>query len=651
MNIKKYADNSKIIHVNHNFMQDNQSSLIRTFVIEEVNVQFIRLVFSLANMPSGSYIEITDRKRQHTRIFPLNNGATLDVTFYNNCIDIKVILPKNYHYNKNQIAELTYYEALPQDLTQIVEDSHDGRQPYMWYKNTPFFNPVRAVHFAAFNGYGGSCSFIGSANHVLTNRHVALGANSQIDPEAIKSSEMWVNWHNITNDFSSPITDIIHFDIDKVLTYGKEIGGVEDYALFTITDFDYQNAHVKTLFGGLKLQETINNERENIYIPQHGGAKPLQISARLVSSMHPFASITPQPEYGDLFILGDMEPGSSGSPLIGRETHNILGILWGRFLFTQHGISSPYLIDKLKDFISDSNIHIKAQDNIVSHNIEATPVDNAEIKVILGDKEQLIPFDTILVENHDGYSIVEMAGLDLTTRKTMPVKYKVLAIMSNHQVSHLNDPALIGEVTLRFIPYQHPQDTVIKSWFVARIERDGEIVNNYITRILSYNYDVFEIPFDVNNADCMPLIFDAKQANTILHPFTETNPNLSFYTLRHGQGPENVGEISDGYSILKTQVINAKGEKELVTFQAYRIKSVTASEPYPLISTPSRINVKCNYDFKGPSYLRVCYYPEDNLHLIGKGTFKGIIALHGSDESGSTDRLCKNILLDITING
>lgn len=119
-------------------MQDNQSSLIRTFVIEEVNVQFIRLVFSLANMPSGSYIEITDRKRQHTRIFPLNNGATLDVTFYNNCIDIKVILPKNYHYNKNQIAELTYYEALPQDLTQIVEDSHDGRQPYMWYKNTPF---------------------------------------------------------------------------------------------------------------------------------------------------------------------------------------------------------------------------------------------------------------------------------------------------------------------------------------------------------------------------------------------------------------------------------------------------------------------------------------------------------------------------------
>lgn len=62
-------------------MQDNQSSLIRTFVIEEVNVQFIRLVFSLANMPSGSYIEITDRKRQHTRIFPLNNGATLDVTF------------------------------------------------------------------------------------------------------------------------------------------------------------------------------------------------------------------------------------------------------------------------------------------------------------------------------------------------------------------------------------------------------------------------------------------------------------------------------------------------------------------------------------------------------------------------------------------
>jgi len=321
-----------------------------------------------------------------------------------------------------------------------------------------------------------------------------------------------------------------------------------------------------------------------------------------------------------------MEAGSSGSSLVGRETHNILGILWGRFIIFQQGISSPY--------------------NIVSHNIETTPVDNAEIKVIFGDKEQLIPFDTVLVENHDGYSIIEMAGLDLTTKTTLPVKYKVLAIMSTNQATHLNDPALTGEVTLRFITYQHPQDTVIKSWFVARIERNGEIVNNYIARILSYNYDIFEIPFDVKKADCMPLIFDAKQANTVLHPFTKTNPNLSFYTLRHGQGPENIGEISDGYSILKT-----KGEKELVTFQAYRIKSITESKPYPYISMPSRMNVKCNYNIEGPSYLRVCYYPEDNQNLIGKGTFKGIIALHASDESGSAERLCKNILLDITING
>ncbi|MDR5611901.1 MAG: hypothetical protein RAM36_02365, partial [Arsenophonus sp.] len=484
-----------------------------------------------------------------------------------------------------------------------------------------------------------------------TNRHVALGHNSQIDPEAIKSSEMWVNKHNIANDFSSPETDTIHFDVDKILTHGESNGGLGDYALFTIADFDYHNAHVKTLFGGLKLQETLNKKRENIYIPQHGSAKPLQISARLRDSMDPFASINPDVPEGTLLIHGDMEAGSSGSPLINRETHNILGILWGRFIIFQQGISSPYMLDKLKEFIADSNTQVKAQDNIVSHNIEATPVDNSEIKVIFGDKEQLIPFDTVLVENHDGYSIIEMASLDLTTKTTLPVKYKVLAIMSNNQATHLNDPTLTGEVTLRFIPYQHPEDTVIKSWFVARIERNGEIVNNYIARILSYNYDIFEIPFDVKKADCMPLIFDAKQANTVLHPFTETNPNLSFYTLRHGQGPENIGEISDGYSISKTQVINEKGEKELVTFQAYRIKSITESEPYPYISMPSRINVKCNYNIEGPSYLRVCYYPEDNQNLIGKGTFKGIIALHASDESGSPERLCKNILLDITING
>lgn len=89
----------------------------------------------------------------------------------------------------------------------------------------------------------------------------------------------------------------------------------------------------------------------------------------------------------------------------------------------------------------------------MSHNIEATPIDNAEIKVIFGDKEQLIPFDTVLVENHDGYSIIEMTALDLTTKTTLPVKYKVLAIISNYKATYLNDPALTGEVTLRFIPY------------------------------------------------------------------------------------------------------------------------------------------------------------------------------------------------------
>lgn len=94
MNIKKYAENSKIVHINHNFIQDNQSSLIRTFVIEEVNVEFIRLVFTLANIPSGSYIEIIDRKRQHTRIFPLNEGSTLNVTFILIALILKLFYQK-----------------------------------------------------------------------------------------------------------------------------------------------------------------------------------------------------------------------------------------------------------------------------------------------------------------------------------------------------------------------------------------------------------------------------------------------------------------------------------------------------------------------------------------------------------------------------
>ncbi|HGJ5875357.1 MAG TPA: hypothetical protein ACHBX0_01785 [Arsenophonus sp.] len=169
-----------------------------------------------------------------------------------------------------------------------------------------------------------------------------------------------------------------------------------------------KNAHVKALFGGLKLQETINEKRENIYILQHGGAKPLQISARQTVIMDPFTSTNTGWQEGKLIIFGDMELGSLDAPLISWENHHALGILWGQVLL-QRGISSPYLLDKLKEFISTSNTQIKSRDNIVSGNIEATPVDNAEIKVILGYKEQLISFDTIQVKNHDDYSIVEMA--------------------------------------------------------------------------------------------------------------------------------------------------------------------------------------------------------------------------------------------------
>lgn len=95
------------------------------------------------------------------------------------------------------------------------------------------------------------------------------------------------------------------------MTHGESNGGLGDYALFTIADFDYHNAHVKTLFSGLNLQETLNKKRENIYIPQHGGAKPLQISALLRDSIDLFASINPDIQEGTLLIYGDMEAGSS----------------------------------------------------------------------------------------------------------------------------------------------------------------------------------------------------------------------------------------------------------------------------------------------------------------------------------------------------
>ncbi|HGJ5875454.1 MAG TPA: hypothetical protein ACHBX0_02380 [Arsenophonus sp.] len=196
-----------------------------------------------------------------------------------------------------------------------------------------------------------------------------------------------------------------------------------DYALLTLNGFDYYHAHVKKLFGGLKF--SVNNPAvgDAIYVSQFSHSDSMQISA---TKNNDYCCIIELVK-GSSFIRynADTEPSSSGSPVISRDTHELVTLNKGNDNYYPAGVPSQILNDEIGAILGKDNVAVKGERKVTSFNFEVKPFTHAIIHVNISEHCRIKPFDTVILEDFDQYSIIEVEALNLASSEITNIKFKV----------------------------------------------------------------------------------------------------------------------------------------------------------------------------------------------------------------------------------
>ena len=155
---------------------------------------------------------------------------------------------------------------------------------------------------------------VGEHNRMLTNNHCFS------DSWEARRTEVWFGYA-CTTCGGTETTEPVKVTGDRVLATSQQL----DYTLFTVDDF----AAVEP-FGSLELSTDRVRRGEAIYIPQHPAGRPAEIAVE--SSVDGGNCVVNDPVYdgyvanSDIAYYCDTEFGSSGSPVLSRDTHEVIAL-------------------------------------------------------------------------------------------------------------------------------------------------------------------------------------------------------------------------------------------------------------------------------------------------------------------------------------
>ncbi|THV43304.1 trypsin-like serine peptidase [Glycomyces buryatensis] len=155
---------------------------------------------------------------------------------------------------------------------------------------------------------------VGDRNRMLTNHHCFSET-----PEA-QRTEVWFGYGCTSCDGSGE-TEPVKVGGKRVVATSKDL----DYTLFSVDDFKAVKG-----FGSLELSDTPATRGEAIYIPQHPAGRPTEIA--MESSVDGGNCVVKDAVYdgyvaaSDVSYYCDTEFGSSGSPVLSRDTHEVVAL-------------------------------------------------------------------------------------------------------------------------------------------------------------------------------------------------------------------------------------------------------------------------------------------------------------------------------------
>lgn len=610
--------------INIDVIKNNIKGKIHSFFVERTHSTFLKLHFSNIHLPQNSYVEFEygDSVIQRENFYQINDTV---VTIPSSGVNIRVRLPLL----TDVEHDFSFFlDSIEHDNNSRVIIGQDERKPYMCHEGSPIAEYALSSAAARIGGWG-SCSLIGSENHVLTNNHVVESDLNLIN------GEIWFNWFNETCSSTSTVTEPVRLKPGRILKRGISSSD-NDYALFTLNEFDYVNSNVKTLFGGLALSHNNPVKGENIYVPQYGdgGLRPMYIGDIKNGK---FAEILNVENDGNKIVHNaDTQGGSSGSPVISRVSNQIIGLHWGGGSVNV-GVSAQKLNIELGNFIDKSNTPITGLGKIASTNLELTPISSFDtlIPISLSEGSRIQPFDTVKIENHDNYSTVSVEALDLITNETFPLIFKACLVKEDYQ-GHLQGD-ITGDVFLKLYDFVIEKNGISKSWFTFKISDDAHNIKNHVIRLIFDHYDPYEVPFDIESAEVLVLNLSQDKKNTTSYT-VNGNDYYGFVALYRGQGPLSLVWSEKAYSLVKGLLKNSLGDEVLVNFRASRQTECASNS----MNTAAACSSQNKF-----SRLELEYLPKDNPHLVLENcVYEGIIPLQAKSWQGEPS---KNILVKVSL--
>ena len=156
---------------------------------------------------------------------------------------------------------------------------------------------------------------VGPSNHMFTNEH-CITDQSQLD-----ASEFWFNYQRLACN-TGDVGNVTIVTGDSLLIDDYTL----DFALFTVDSFDSISS-----FGYLELDVREPVLNEEIYIPQHGDGDPKQFGIESDMNTGNVCRIDDAVRDGrdantDIGYYCDTSGGSSGSPVLARSPHRVIGL-------------------------------------------------------------------------------------------------------------------------------------------------------------------------------------------------------------------------------------------------------------------------------------------------------------------------------------
>ncbi|MEV0676745.1 serine protease [Actinosynnema sp. NPDC050436] len=201
---------------------------------------------------------------------------------------------------------------------QSICGANDYKDAVCYQSSNPTeFGRTKAVAKLLRNG-GSLCTAwrVGPNNKMLTNNHCFTSGTG---------IEVWFNYQCTTcgGTTSATVTKVLVQSVIKTST-------ALDYTLFSVTNF----ASI-SLFGYLELDARVPAVGEEMYVIGHPSGKLKKLSLRDDQNAGGYCKVSAVRVNGDsaqsdIAYRCDTEGGSSGSPVLSRQTHKVVGLHhWG----------------------------------------------------------------------------------------------------------------------------------------------------------------------------------------------------------------------------------------------------------------------------------------------------------------------------------